>query len=198
MNCNGGPGGARTHDLRVANAALSQLSYKPIPTERKYIINSAVCQWILCKIICFFRFFAGFTRYRGAAPPPCSVDKPRNMWYTVSETFLRRSAVLCDCRHFCRFLHLDQTAFGYILPHALGKPERNPACADPRRIASGSRGTDCGARLVQTGRQEFRKLRAFGSPGGDCGSSRHKRVFSVPSRSLIGRMLFGCKIRFIL
>ncbi len=25
----GGPGGDRTHDLRVANAALSQLSYKP-------------------------------------------------------------------------------------------------------------------------------------------------------------------------
>ena len=25
----GGPGGIRTHDLRVANAALSQLSYKP-------------------------------------------------------------------------------------------------------------------------------------------------------------------------
>lgn len=25
----GGPGGARTHDLRVANAALSQLSYEP-------------------------------------------------------------------------------------------------------------------------------------------------------------------------
>ncbi len=28
--CPGGPGGVRTHDLRVANAALSQLSYKPL------------------------------------------------------------------------------------------------------------------------------------------------------------------------
>ena len=27
---NGGDGGIRTHDLRVANAALSQLSYTPI------------------------------------------------------------------------------------------------------------------------------------------------------------------------
>ncbi len=31
----GGPGGDRTHDLRVANAALSQLSYKP-----EWILNS--------------------------------------------------------------------------------------------------------------------------------------------------------------
>lgn len=30
LSFNGGPGGARTLDLRVANAALSQLSYKPV------------------------------------------------------------------------------------------------------------------------------------------------------------------------
>ncbi len=29
----GGPGGVRTHDLCVANAALSQLSYKPTSTN---------------------------------------------------------------------------------------------------------------------------------------------------------------------
>ena len=33
--CFGGPGGDRTLDLCVANAALSQLSYKPVPTAKK-------------------------------------------------------------------------------------------------------------------------------------------------------------------
>ena len=34
----GGPGGIRTHDLRVANAALSQLSYKPLFFNCRFII----------------------------------------------------------------------------------------------------------------------------------------------------------------
>ena len=34
----GGPGGIRTHDLRVANAALSQLSYKPFIFNCRFII----------------------------------------------------------------------------------------------------------------------------------------------------------------
>ena len=40
----GGPGGDRTHDLSVANAALSQLSYEPIrfcttyyTTKKRYV-----------------------------------------------------------------------------------------------------------------------------------------------------------------
>jgi hypothetical protein len=32
----GGPDGDRTHDLRIANAALSQLSYQPMIVSRKY------------------------------------------------------------------------------------------------------------------------------------------------------------------
>ena len=33
----GGPGGDRTLDLRVANAALSQLSYEPVSMPNHYI-----------------------------------------------------------------------------------------------------------------------------------------------------------------
>ena len=52
--CSGGPGGDRTHDLCVANAALSQLSYKPINMQRRYYITDCIfCQVILKRILQF-------------------------------------------------------------------------------------------------------------------------------------------------
>ena len=40
----GGPEGDRTLDLRVANAALSQLSYEPVLTLDYYSTDSLNCQ----------------------------------------------------------------------------------------------------------------------------------------------------------
>lgn len=40
----GGPEGDRTLDLRVANAALSQLSYEPVLTLAYYSTDSPNCQ----------------------------------------------------------------------------------------------------------------------------------------------------------
>ena len=45
----GGPGGDRTHDLSVANAALSQLSYEPIFSTIYYSIKIASVKGVLEK-----------------------------------------------------------------------------------------------------------------------------------------------------
>ena len=44
-----GPDGIRTHDLCVANAALSQLSYKPV-NGVYYTTARGLCQWVWGKI----------------------------------------------------------------------------------------------------------------------------------------------------
>ena len=54
----GGPGGDRTHDLCVANAALSQLSYKPIQKDPAGLpfchFPCAYCITFLCRLQVFF------------------------------------------------------------------------------------------------------------------------------------------------
>ena len=54
----GGPGGDRTHDLCVANAALSQLSYKPIQRNPAGLpfchFPYAYCITFLCRLQVFF------------------------------------------------------------------------------------------------------------------------------------------------
>ena len=53
----GGPGGIRTHDLCVANAALSQLSYKPeYRTVSLYIIRWALSSFFEKNVLAFLRF----------------------------------------------------------------------------------------------------------------------------------------------
>ena len=43
----GGPGGIRTLDLCVANAALSQLSYKPVPSHSRIRSNALLLTALL-------------------------------------------------------------------------------------------------------------------------------------------------------
>ncbi len=62
----GGPGGDRTHDLCVANAALSQLSYKPIQKDPAGLpfchFPCAYCITFLCRLQVFFAISGAVVR----------------------------------------------------------------------------------------------------------------------------------------
>ena len=48
---NGGPEGIRTHDLSDANRTLSQLSYRPIFSAKRFLFNGEIYYSMFCCIM---------------------------------------------------------------------------------------------------------------------------------------------------